>query len=106
MKAMDQDEKRRHQRHNVFSAIMISPNGHENRATVYDLSESGARVGLPDDFEHDVGASLRLFFLLDEAETIILNAHIVRVAIDHLGVQFSPAQEEDIRHLMTELAAR
>lgn len=105
MKAMDHDEKRRHQRHNVFSAIMISPNGHENRATVYDLSESGARVGLPDDFEHDVGASLRLFFLLDETETVILNAHIVRVAIDHLGVQFAPAQEDDIRHLMTELAA-
>jgi hypothetical protein len=103
---MSSEERRRHQRENVLSAIMISPNGHENRAMVYDLSESGARVGLPADFEHEVGAGLRLFFMLDDNETIVLNAHIVRVAIDHLGVQFAPAQESDIRYLMSELVGR
>lgn len=100
---MSHEEKRRYRRAEVFTAIMISPNGHENRSTVYDLSESGARVGLPEDFEHAVGAGVRLFFLLDDNETVVLNASIVRVAIDHLGVQFAPSQEEDIRYLMAEL---
>ena len=100
---MSHEEKRRQWRAQVFTAIVISPNGHENRSTVYDLSESGARVGLPEDFEHAVGAGVRLFFLLDDNETVVLNASIVRVAIDYLGVQFAPAQEDDIRYLMAEL---
>jgi hypothetical protein len=86
----------------VFTTIMISPNGHENRATVYNVSESGARVGLPPDFKRNVGAPVRLFFTVDEDETIILEAEVVRVAVDHLGVQFMPSQEEDIRHVMRE----
>jgi len=97
------EERRRHRRADVFTAIMISPNGHENRSTVYDLSESGVRVGLPEDFEHAVGAGVRLFFQLDDNETVTLNGNIVRVAIDHLGVQFAPAQDEQIRYLMSEL---
>ena len=105
-KTMDIQEKRRHARQEVFTAIMISPNGHENRSAVYDLSESGARIGLPEDFEHEVGASVRLFFLLDDSETVVLQAHIARVAIDYLGVEFSPAQEDNIRYLMGELVAQ
>lgn len=101
---MDNEEKRRHPREDVFTAIMISPNGHEHRAAVFNLSESGAHVGLPADFERNVGAALRLFFLLEDERTVILNAHIVRVAVDHLGVQFAPFQERHIRHLITELA--
>ena len=100
---MENEEKRRHRRQNVMSAIMISPNGHEHRTSVYDLSESGARVGVPADFQRNVGAGLRLFFLLDNEQTVVLDAHLVRIAVDHLGVQFAPAQEQDIRHLMTEL---
>jgi len=97
-------EKRRHPREDVFTAIMISPNGHEHRTAVYNLSESGARVGLPVDFERDVGAELRLFFQLEDEQTIIIEAQLVRVAVDHLGVRFAPFQEENIRHLMTELS--
>jgi hypothetical protein len=96
------EEKRRSPREDVFTTIMISPNGHENRATVYNVSESGARVGLPPDFKRNVGAPVRLFFTVDEDETIILEAEVVRVAVDHLGVQFMPSQEEDIRHVMRE----
>ena len=98
------DEKRRSPREDVFTTIMISPNGHENRATVYNVSESGARVGLPVDFKRSVGAPVRLFFTVDEDETIILEAEVVRVAVDHLGVQFMPAQEEGIRHVMREFS--
>ena len=96
------EEKRRSPREDVFTTIMISPNGHENRATVYNVSESGARVGLPPDFKRNVGAPVRLFFTVDEDETIILEAEVVRVAVDHLGVQFMPSQEEDIRHVKRE----
>ena len=35
------EERRRHARTDVATAIMVSPNGHENRTTVFDLSESG-----------------------------------------------------------------
>ena len=101
---MDTEEKRRTPREDLFTAIMISPNGHENRATIFNMSESGARVGLPEDFERNVGAALRLFFELDESETVMLNAHVVRVAVDHLGVEFEPRQEADIRHVMSELS--
>ena len=98
------EEKRRFSRHDVYTTIMISPNGHENRATVYNVSESGARVGVPTDFKRGVGAPVRLFFTVDQDQTIILEAQVVRVAVDHLGVQFSPAQEANIRHVMSEFS--
>ena len=101
---MDNEDKRRHQREDVFTAIMISPNGHEQRTAVFDLSESGARLGIPADFERHVGAALRLFFPLENEPTLILKAQLVRVAVDHLGVQFAPFQEQGIHHLMAELA--
>lgn len=99
------EEKRRHPRSDVVSAIMISPNGHENRAVVFDLSESGARVGLPADFERGVGASVRLFFPLERAPPVVIGARIVRVAIDHLGLAFDEGQESTVRSLMDELSA-
>lgn len=102
---MDSEEKRRHPRQDVFTAVMVSPNGHEHRATVFNLSESGARLGLPSDFERNVGADLRVFFTLDDDQTVMLNARIVRVAVDHLGLQFGPSQEQDIRNVMSEFAA-
>lgn len=98
------EEKRRHHREEGYTAIMISPNGHENRATVFNLSQSGARVGLPQDFKRNVGAPVRLFFTVEDHQTIIISAHVVRVAVDYLGVEFESAQEEDIRHVMSEFS--
>lgn len=97
-------ERRRHPRSDVVSAIMISPNGHENRAVVFDLSEGGAKVGLPDDFEHGIGASVRLFFPLEHAPPVVIGAQIVRVAIDHLGLAFNTGQESQVRSLMDALS--
>ena len=96
-------EQRRHPREDVYTAIMVSPNGHEHRAAILNLSESGARMGLPEDFERGVGTALRMFFALDDDETVVLYGHVVRVAIDHLGVEFNPCQEDDIRYLMKQL---
>ena len=98
------ENRRRHERAEVATAIMVSPNGHENRTTVYDLSESGARIGLPTDFEFGIGAGVRLFFPLLRGPTVVLGAKIVRVAIDHLGIEFGTGQEAEIRQLRESLS--
>jgi len=79
------DDRRRHARLEVSTAIMVSPNGHANETNVFDLSESGARIGIPQDFEHGLGALVRLHFPKTHGPLIVF-AEIVRVAIDHLGV--------------------
>jgi hypothetical protein len=94
------DEHRKHPREDIYQAIMVSPNGHQHRAQVLNLSLSGARVGLPDDFNRAVGAELKLYFPIEDEETVMLRGHVVRVAVDHVGVEFNPAQEDDIRYVM------
>ena len=97
-------ERRRHRRSEVATVILVSPNGHENRTVVYDLSRSGAKTGLPLDLDFGVGAGVRLYFPRVHGETIIVGAKIVRVAIDHLGVEFGPGQEKAIRELLEALS--
>ncbi len=99
-----EDDRRRHTRSEVATAILVSPNGHENRTAVYDLSESGARIGLPADFEYGMGAGVRLFFPLARGPTLALSARIVRVAIDHLGIEFGGGQEAEIAKLIEGLS--
>ena len=96
-------ERRRHARTEIASAIMVSPNGHENRTTVFDLSESGARLGLPLDFEHGAGATVRLYFPKVQGPMIVY-ARILRVAVDHLGVEFAEGQEGKVLQLIDELS--
>jgi len=97
------DERRRHVRREVSTAIMVSPNGQPNRTSVFDLSESGARIGLPEDFEHGLGALVRLHFPNTNAPLIVF-AEIVRVAVDHLGVQFVEDQDVVVAQLLEELS--
>ena len=97
------EERRRHARTDVATAIMVSPNGHENRTTVFDLSESGARIGLPLEFEHGAGSTVRLYFPKTQGP-MILYARITRVAVDHLGVEFAEGQDEAVRQLIDELS--
>ena len=89
-------EKRNTPRHKVSSAVMITPNGHGHEAQVFDISAGGARVGLSDDWTPADGASLRVFFLFDTDYPIMLQGHVTRVAVDHLGLKFEPAQDERI----------
>jgi hypothetical protein len=94
-------ERRRYPRQNTLMAIMITPNGHRHSASVLDLSEGGARIRLPeDDWTPHTGANLRLFFEIDPDQTVVVQGQVVRVCIDHLGVQFAPAQERQIAELM------
>ena len=97
------DDRRRHVRFDVAATIMVSPNGHANHSTVFDISESGARIGLPSDFEHDAGALVRLYFPKAQGP-MVLFAEIKRVAIDHIGVEFAENQDLQVRQLIDELS--
>ena len=93
-------EKRRSPRKRVSSAVMITPNGHGHDAQVFDISAGGARMALSDDWTPADGAPLRVFFLADTDHPIVLQGHVTRVAVDHLGLAFEPAQEDRISELM------
>src|SRR5436190_13557801 len=95
-------ERRRHERVDVAATIMVSPNGYPHHTSVYDLSESGARIGLPEHFEHDVGALVRLYFPRSDGQ-LVLFAEIKRMAVDHLGVEFAEGQNELVYQLIGEL---
>jgi len=97
-------ERRRHRRAEVATIILVSPNGHENRSVVYDMSRSGARISLPRDLDFGIGAGVRLYFPRVHGSTVVLGAKIVRVAIDHLGIEFGPGQEAIIHKLLESLS--
>jgi len=96
-------DRRRHARRDVATAIMVSPNGHANTTTMFDISESGARFGLPPDFEHGEGALVRLHFPKSQGP-MVLFAEIKRVAVDHIGVEFAENQEVLVHQLIDELS--
>jgi hypothetical protein len=93
-------EQRRHPRSQVLSTIMIRPNGDQHEAQVLDVSLGGARMRLPEDWSPRDGARVRMYFLSDTSGAVTLDARVTRVAIDHMGVAFAPAQEERIRALL------
>ena len=93
-------ERRRSPRHHVTSAVMISPNGHGHDARVFDISSGGARVVLPDDWTPTDGAALKMIFLPDTDHPIMLHGHVIRVAVDHLGLAFEPEQDERISEVL------
>jgi hypothetical protein len=95
-------ERRRHERLDVSAAILVSPNGHPHETTIYDLSAGGARVGLPEHFEHDVGALVRLYFP-NTPGPMVLFAEIKRMGVDHLGVEFAEGQQDQVYRVMGEL---
>ena len=91
-------EMRRHPREEVFSAAMFLPDGRS--AMALDLSTGGARVGLLDDWRPSQGSVLPVSFFSDTDQAIVLQCRVTRVAVDHIGVAFEPAQEEDIERLL------
>jgi hypothetical protein len=97
-------EQRQAPREETSGAVMITPNGHGHEAEIFDISAGGARLGLPDDWTPVDGAPLRVFFLADSDDPIMLHGHVARVAVDHLGLAFEPEQEGRIRALMRRLS--
>jgi len=97
---MEIGEQRQHPRRTVVTAILIAPNGDRHGAQVLDLSAGGARVGLSDEWQPRQGMAVRMFFLLGESLALVLGGQVTRVAVDHLGVQFAPDQDEAVRRLL------
>jgi len=95
-------DRRRHERADVSAAILVSPNGHPHHTTIFDLSLGGARIGLPEHFEHNVGALVRLYFP-NTPGPMVLFAEIKRMGVDHVGVQFADGQQEQVYRVMAEL---
>ena len=105
MKKTDQPDeggadRRRDRRSEVATVILVAPNGHENRTAVYDMSRSGARIGLPLDLDFGVGAGVHLYFPRVHGEPIKVGAKIVRVGKEHLGIEFGPGQDQVIGELL------
>ena len=94
-------EKRRHPRQEVFNAVMISRN-HRDRhsAMALDLSASGVRIGLLDSWRPAVGSPVRISFLFYADHMTVLEGRVTRISDDELGVEFLPAQEKPIGHLL------
>ena len=99
-------DKRASPRMRTLTAVMVSPNGHAHDAQVLDLSLGGARVRLPQDWTPSDGTHLRMFFLQDTDHAITLEGQVTRVAVDHMGVSFDPAQEAQVRELFDAIGAR
>jgi len=99
------EERRRHTRIEVAAAVLVSPNGQENQTAVYDISRSGARIGMPPDFEHGTGALVRLHLPKAQQPTVLF-AEVKRVAIDHIGVEFAEGQEALVLQVIDELSER
>lgn len=93
-------ERRRHARRQIYTAAMVTPNGHRHSARVHDISYGGARLALPQDWSPNEGTSVRVFFLLDSDEPIVLRGHVTRVAIDHMGLEFDEGQDAALGDLL------
>ena len=93
-------EQRRTQRWKVSGAVTITPNGAAHATEIFDISAGGARLGLPNDWTPAKGASVRAFFLDDIDCPIELQGHVTRVAANHLGLEFEPAQDRRISELL------
>jgi hypothetical protein len=93
-------ERRRHPRHEVMLAAMITPNGGQHDAEILNLSRGGACVAIPNDWTPGDGAPLKLLFQVNGEESIMVEAHVARIAIDHMGLAFDPGQAKRIRDLL------
>jgi hypothetical protein len=103
-------ELRRHERHNVLCAVTLAPEGQAHEGYILDLSPGGARVDLTSGWTPMHGATLRLLFEDPAAddpdcEAIALDTQVAWVATDHVGLQFSPAQDAVIARLLAAAGA-
>ena len=93
-------EQRRFRRQQVSTAVIVTPNGHGHETRILDISEGGACVALPSDWVPVSGAPLKILFLPESPTPIMLQAHVARIAMDHLGVEFDAVQEDSVRDLL------
>ena len=99
---MTTSDKRRHPRKEVFTAALIALDGEGHLSEVWDLSQGGARLGRPLTWTESAGPTVRIYFMLDQETVIALDSKVVRVAEDHLGIEFAAGQDERVQSLLYE----
>ena len=96
-------EQRRYPRRRAAGLLAhVSHDRHELKTAVIDLSEGGAFVEwtLPESIA--IGTPVRLRFVLAGAQTIDVDARIVRLAAGRAAVEFLPAQQDIVRQMLSE----
>ena len=99
---MSASEKRQHPRKDVFSPVLIALEDQGYLTEAWDLSRGGARLGRPANWGGADGVGFKIYFLLDQETVISLDARVVRVAEDHLGIEFVSGQDERVQSLLYE----
>ena len=93
-------DQRRHARFNVLCAVLVAPNGHSHEGYILDVSQGGARVDLVPGWTPSTGTQLKLFFDVPDSEAITLQTQVAWVAVDHMGLRFDDAQDDEVVRLM------
>lgn len=99
---MSYAEKRRHPRLSVFSAAMLVLGDEGYLSEVKDLSQGGACVALPRNWNLPVATDCQLFLIFDQETVIGLRVRVVRVGADDLGLEFAPDQEPRVAAVLYE----
>ncbi|MCQ4167203.1 PilZ domain-containing protein [Tahibacter harae] len=99
---MSYAEKRRHPRLSVFSAAMLVLDDQGYLSEVKDLSQGGARVALPRNWNLPVATECLLLLIFDQETVLGIRVRVVRVGVDDLGLEFSPGQDERIAAVLYE----
>ncbi|HEX4480770.1 MAG TPA: PilZ domain-containing protein [Rudaea sp.] len=99
---MSQSEKRRHPRLAIYSAALAVSGCDGFLSDVKDLSQSGACIGKPKNWPEPAPVECRVFFIFDQETVIGLDARVVRLGVDEIGVEFTPGQKERIDSLLYE----
>lgn len=99
---MSYAEKRRHPRLSVFSAAMLVLDDQGYLSEVKDLSQGGARVALPRNWNLPISTECLLLLIFDQETVLGIRVRVVRVGVDDLGLEFSPGQDERIAAVLYE----
>jgi PilZ domain len=99
---MSYAEKRRHPRLSVFSAAMLTLDDEGYLSEVKDLSQGGARVALPRNWNLPISTVCQLFLIFDQETVLGVRVRVVRVGMDDLGLEFLPGQEERVTAVLYE----
>jgi hypothetical protein len=95
-------EKREFPRLELSSTVLIATHKRAWLAHVHDISEGGARVQKPLDWQNPGYTPLTLHFIFDQDTVVTVRAALVRDASDHLGFWFKSGQAEELGRLLYE----
>jgi PilZ domain len=101
MNSDNRDDKRRHTRLEINSAVLIAADRGGYLGQVQDISAGGVRITRPLDFAMN-SSKYRLFFIFDEDTVLDVSATLLRENGGHLAFVFEPGQDELVGRLLYE----